>query len=173
MGAEGRAAGWWQGHEAWSNLCAGGTMGVVYGAGSLWNWVLHPAEPGHQSWTLAAGRAWYDALEFDGSRYVGNLGRILNRYATHGTEPNWRLVPARRGLYNPGRLFVLYLGVGGDPWTPDIGKLPRRYRIYDPKTAEVVEESTLEEGAAGVSVIRTGRSEPTVVVFYDPDAEQD
>ena len=24
--------GWWQGHEAWSNLCAGGTMGVVYGA---------------------------------------------------------------------------------------------------------------------------------------------
>ena len=22
-------AGWWQGHEAWSNLCAGGTMGVV------------------------------------------------------------------------------------------------------------------------------------------------
>ena len=34
----GGAIGWWQGHEAWSNLCAGGTMGVVYGAGSLWQW---------------------------------------------------------------------------------------------------------------------------------------
>ena len=29
--------GWWQGHEAWSNLCAGCTMGVVYGA---WDRVL-------------------------------------------------------------------------------------------------------------------------------------
>jgi hypothetical protein len=131
--------------------------------------VLHPDEPGHQRWTFAEGMAWYDALQFEGSRYVGNLGRILNRYATHGAEPNWRLVPARRGLYSPGRLFVLYLSVGGDPWTPSAGKLPRRYRIYDPKTGEVVEESTLPEAA---SVIRTGRSEPTVVVFFDPEAEQ-
>ena len=38
IGAPGRAAGWWQGHEAWNNLTAGGTMGVVYGAGSLWQW---------------------------------------------------------------------------------------------------------------------------------------
>jgi hypothetical protein len=40
-GRRGRAAGWWQGHEAWCNLCAGGSMGVVYGAGSLWQWRLH------------------------------------------------------------------------------------------------------------------------------------
>ena len=24
----GNAVGWWQGHEAWSNLCSGATMGV-------------------------------------------------------------------------------------------------------------------------------------------------
>ena len=42
----GRAVGWWQGHEAWSNLCAGGTMGVGYGAASLWQWRLHADEPG-------------------------------------------------------------------------------------------------------------------------------
>jgi uncharacterized protein DUF4038 len=42
----GKATGWWQGHEAWSNLCAGGTMGVVYGAGTLWQWRLHADEPG-------------------------------------------------------------------------------------------------------------------------------
>ena len=33
-------AGWWQGHEAWLNFTSGGTMGVVYGAGGLWNWTL-------------------------------------------------------------------------------------------------------------------------------------
>ena len=51
----GRAVGWWQGHEAWSNLCAGGTMGVGYGAASLWQWRLHPDEPGHSDYFLAPG----------------------------------------------------------------------------------------------------------------------
>jgi hypothetical protein len=170
MGEDGRAAGWWQGHEAWSNLCAGGTMGVVYGAGSLWNWVRRPDEPGHQRWTIAAGKAWYDALDFEGSRDVGNLGRILNRYATYGAEPDWRTIPARRGLHVPGRLFVLYLSAGGDPWSPSLGELPRRYRVYDPRSGEVVAESTLGDDPG--PVIRTGRSSPTVVVFYEPQAEQ-
>ncbi len=52
----GRAAGWWQGHEAWSNLCAGGTMGVGYGAASLWQWRLHADEPGHTDVLPGPGR---------------------------------------------------------------------------------------------------------------------
>lgn len=170
MGEDGKAAGWWQGHEAWSNLCAGGAMGVVYGAGSLWNWVLRPDEPGHQRWTIAAGKAWYDALEFEGSRHVGNLGRILNGYATHGAEPNWRLVPARRALHVPGKLFVLYLPSGGDPWSPSLGELPRRYRVYDPRSGERLLELSLEQDPG--AVIRTGSREPRVVVFFEPEAEQ-
>lgn len=168
MGAPGKASGWWQGHEAWSNLCAGGTMGVVYGAGSLWNWVHHPGEPGHANWTIAKGAAWTDALNFEGSTHVGNLGKILNSYATNGMEPNWRIAPARRGLYIPGKLFVLYLGNGGNPWVPDASKLPRHFRIYDPKTAEILSEGSLPEDLKSRHTIRTNSSDPRVVVFYTP-----
>ena len=59
----GNGAGWWQGHEAWSNLCAGGTMGVVYGAGSLWQWRVRPDEPGFHPYFLA-----------DRSRLAGGAG---------------------------------------------------------------------------------------------------
>jgi hypothetical protein len=166
MGAEGKAAGWWQGHEAWSNLCAGGTMGVVYGAGSLWNWVLRPGEPGHQDWTLARGQAWYDALGFDGSRYVGLVGKILNRYPTFGMEPNWRIAPARRGLLVPEKLFVLYLGNGGRVWFPDVGKLPRHYRVYDPRTGEILVEDSLEDDLRGFHSLETDAGEPRLVVFF-------
>ena len=62
-----RAAGWWQGHEAWANLCAGGTMGVVYGAGSLWQWKLHPDEVGQSDYFAAPGCGWREALGFESS----------------------------------------------------------------------------------------------------------
>jgi hypothetical protein len=103
---------------------------------------------------------------------VGNLGRILNRYATHGAEPDWRQVPPRRALHRPGQLFVLYLSRGGDPWTPWPERLPRRYRVYDPQTAEVVTEGVLDEDASGAPVIRTGTTDPRVVVFFAPGADQ-
>ena len=48
--------GWWQGHEAWSNLCSGATMGVGYGAASLWQWRLHADEPGHSRLLPGPGR---------------------------------------------------------------------------------------------------------------------
>ena len=76
----GRGAGWWQGHEAWSNLCAGGTMGVGYGAASLWQWRLHADEPGHSDYFLCPDAGWREALDFEGSSYVGN-GR------THPARP--------------------------------------------------------------------------------------
>ncbi|MCG8699860.1 MAG: DUF4038 domain-containing protein, partial [Bacteroidales bacterium] len=167
MGNFEKAAGWWQGHEAWSNLCAGGTMGVVYGAGSLWNWRLHPNEPGHKDWCISPGKAWYEALNFTGSTYVGNVGKILNAYQTTGMEPNWRIAPSRRGLYIPGKLFVLYLTNGGNPWIPRAQLLPRHYRIYDPKTAEVLKQDTLAEGVQGTITFKTDADEPRIVVFYN------
>ena len=36
-GRRGVAEGWWQGHEAWSNVCAGALMGVAYGAAGCGN----------------------------------------------------------------------------------------------------------------------------------------
>jgi hypothetical protein len=169
MGADGKAAGWWQGDEAWSNLCAGGTMGVVYGAGSLWNWILRPGEPGHQDWTVARGRAWSDALEFEGSRYVGLVGKILNQYPTFGMEPSWRTAPARRGLLVPGKLVVLYLGNGGNVWFPEVAALPRRYRVYDPRTGEVLVEASLDEDLEGFHALQTDAGEPRVIVFFNQE----
>ena len=74
-GRRGVAEGWWQGQEAWSNLCAGALMGVAYGAASLWPWRLHPDEPGHGEYFLAEGAGWKEALDFEGSRYVGRWAR--------------------------------------------------------------------------------------------------
>ena len=88
-GRRGVGEGWWQGHEAWSNVCAGATMGVGYGAASLWQWRLHPDEPGHAAYFLAADAGWREALGFEGSRYVGLVGKILDGLPLADAEPCW------------------------------------------------------------------------------------
>lgn len=167
MGSPGKASGWWQGHEAWSNLCAGGTMGVVYGAGSLWNWILYPGEPGYKSWTVAAGAGWREALDFDGSTYVGNVGKILREYDTNGAEPSLRIAPSRRSLWNPGKLLVVYLGNGTKPWFPYWNILPENYRIYDPMTAEVIREGKMNRDSWDNVGLLEGK--PSILILYDQE----
>jgi hypothetical protein len=133
------ARGWWQGHEAWSNLCAGGTMGVVYGAGSLWQWRLHREEPGHTEFFLAEGAGWRDALDFEGSRYVGLVSRILNGLPSADMAPNWEVTLGRRGLLVPGKLFVGYTEEGG-PLMMFGDQVPLRYRVVDPRSGVVLRE---------------------------------
>lgn len=136
----GRAAGWWQGHEAWSNLCAGGTMGVVYGAGSLWQWRLHPDEPGHAPYFLAEGAGWREALDFEGSRYVGLISQILEGLPFADMAPNWQVSLGRRGLLVADRLFIGYADEGG-PWRFMADeRVPRHYRVVDPRTGAVLRE---------------------------------
>jgi hypothetical protein len=132
-GVLGRAAGWWQGHEAWSNLCGGGTMGVVYGAGSLWQWRLHPREPGHAAYFLAEDAGWREALDFEGSRYVGMLSRILEGLPLTDMTPNWQVTLGRRGLLVPDTLYIGYTEAGG-PLKIFGEQVPRRYRVIDPRT---------------------------------------
>ena len=134
-----KASGWWQGHEAWCNLCAGGTMGVVYGAGSLWQWRLHPDEPGHAPYFLAEGAGWREALDFEGSRYVGMISRILDGLPIDDMAPNWQVTLGRRGLLVPGRLYIGYAEEGG-PLMLFGEQVPRRYRVVDPRTGEVLRE---------------------------------
>ena len=141
MGKPGRASGWWQGHEAWSNLCAGGTMGVVYGAGSLWQWRLHPQEPGHQDWCIAAGSGWREALDFPGSAHVGRLSQILDGLPLTDGAPNWQATLGRRGLLVPGRLCIAYQEEGGPLMLFGDG-VPQPYRIVDPSTGAIVAEGT-------------------------------
>lgn len=138
-GKPGRAAGWWQGHEAWSNLCAGGTMGVVYGAGSLWQWKLHPAEKGHAPYFLAENAGWREALDFEGSRYVGLVSRIMEGLPFTDMQPNWQVTLGRRGLLVPGKLYVGYLEEGG-PMMFYGNEVPLRYRVIDPRSGEVTQQ---------------------------------
>lgn len=146
-GRIGRAAGWWQGHEAWSNLCAGGTMGVVYGAGSLWQWRLHPDEPGHAPYFLADGADWRAALDFEGARYVGLVGRLLDRLPFADMAPDWQVTLGRRGLLVPGRLFICYCEEGG-PLMIFGDTVPLHYRVVDPRTGAILSSGVRALNAA-------------------------
>jgi len=163
IGRTGRAAGWWQGHEAWCNLTAGGTMGVVYGAGSLWQWRLHASEPDHADWCTAPGAGWREALDFEGSRYPGLLAKIFDGLPLANMEPNWTCTYGKRGLLVPGKLCVLYLPEGGGVaiCSPEV---PRFYRVFDPKTGNVLREGRLPDTPfAQADDVAAG--EPRVVVF--------
>ena len=142
-------------------------MGVVYGAGSLWNWILYPGEPGHKDWTIAAGAGWKEALEFKGSDYVGNVGKILRAFDTTGMVPNWNIIPPRRGLWIPEKLLVVYLSKGGKPWIPNKSVLPGNFRVYDPKTAKVISSGNLNGKTWDGLVINSG--EPRILIFYSLD----
>jgi hypothetical protein len=145
MTTMGHAAGWWQGSEAWVNLCAGATMGVVYGAGSLWQWRLHPDEPGQEAFFVAPGCGWREALDFEGSRYVGMLGKILASYPLTDAVPDWQVTLGRRGLRRGDAFFLCYSEAGG-PLMIVSDTVPRPYRIYDPRTGDMVASGSRDPG---------------------------
>jgi hypothetical protein len=163
-GRRGKAEGWWQGHEAWSNLCAGGTMGVVYGAGSLWQWVLHPDEPGQAPQFTAEGAGWREALDFEGSTYVGLVGRILAGLPTTDMLPDWESTLCPRGLSVPGRLHIGYAEHGGPLRIFDGANLPRRYRVIDPRSGAVLDEGKRDDPADPVPA---EYGAPLVYVLHD------
>ena len=129
MGWAGNGAGWWQGHEAWRNLCAGGTMGVVYGAGSLWQWRDSLDEP-DQEWAHAAGATWRDALQFPGAAHVGRVNQLLKGLPLDAATPNRSATYGRPALLAPDRFFVCYLQDGGTTAIRD-ERVPRAWSAYD------------------------------------------
>ena len=146
-GRLGKGAGWWQGHEAWSNLCAGGVMGVAYGAGSLWQWLVRADEPGHEPYFRAAGAGWREALDFEGSRYVGLVGTILAGLPTTNLHPCWDVSTRTRGLLDPGVLYIGYAEHGGDWRFLDAdGRVPEPYWLVDPRSGELVSSGVRPAG---------------------------
>jgi hypothetical protein len=165
-----KAIGWWQGHEAWSNLCAGGTMGVVYGAGSLWQWILRPGEPDHGEFFTAPGASWREALHFEGSRYVGLLQRILDGLPTTDMTPMWDRALSTRGVGVPGRVHILYLEANRVLRLPDASKLPRRYTVIDPRDGKVLgsgDVPTVGDGTPFAAITIDEGDGPKVVIFTD------
>ena len=167
-GRLGLAAGWWQGHEAWSNLCAGGTMGVVYGASSLWQWMLRPGEEGQDPLLAAPDTTWREAMDFEGSKYVGLVSHILEGLPFADMAPNWQAALTPRGLLVPGKLYLAYAEDGGPLvlLRAEQEQVPQRYRIVDPRTGAVIGKG---ERLAGQDrqVMPAPHGSPLLFVFSD------
>lgn len=142
----GLAGGWWQGHEAWSNLCAGAAMGVVHGAGSLWQWKLHPDEVGQSPRFSAPGAGWREALSFPGSTVVGLVGRILDGLPMTDARPDWQVVNRPHALLVPDEFLLVYAPDGGDVRFYCEDPVPAPFRIVDPRTGEVLREGVRRPG---------------------------
>ena len=155
IGRPDNAIGWWQGHEAWLNLTAGGTMGVVYGAGSLWNWKIAADEPGWADW-CNSNNSWAEAIEFEGSRYVGFVSRALAGYDITDMTKLPQVGPQAVG--KPGELYIVYLPEGGAVKLAGLeGKLP--YQWFNPRTGEFA-----AGGMAGKKKMTTPSKEPWVLL---------
>jgi hypothetical protein len=159
------ASGWWQGHEAWSNLCAGATMGVVYGAANLWQWKHHPDEPGHSPYFLAATGSWRDALDFPGSTYVGLVRRILDGLPITDMAPDWTTFLSARGLRVPGALQISYQEHGGPLIPMREDGLPMHYRVVDPCSGKTIDEGERIPGQP----IAGAHGSARLVIFCDSD----
>jgi hypothetical protein len=136
---------------------------VVYGAGSLWQWRLHPHEPGHAPFFLAEGVGWREALDFEGARYVGAVSRILDGLPLADIAPNWQVTLGRRGLLLPGRLYIGYSEEGG-PLMMFGEQAPRGYRVIDPRTGAVLREG---RRASAEEWIPDDGGAPRVYICYD------
>jgi hypothetical protein len=155
-------AGWWQGHEAWLNLTSGGTMGIVYGAAGLWQWKLRADEPGWAPWCDAKA-SWEDALAFEGSRYAGLVGRILDGYDLADCGKRIDIGRGRRTLAVPDRFILIYAEHGGNlQITHQAEPLP--YRIVDPKTGGTLSDGSLPGGGTGLTSIDAPSNQPIVFV---------
>lgn len=149
MGEPTRATGWWQGHEAWMNLVSGGTMGVVYGAGGLWNWKIAPDEPGWPEWADSQA-SWSDAIKFEGSRFVGLIGKAFCGYDFTDMQAHPNPCGPGTMLSVPGRFYLIYLPVGG---TVQLDGIPTDlpWRWFNPMTGQFSDEVTLSTEARSFS----------------------
>jgi len=124
--------GWWQGEEAWMQLMHGGTMGVVYGAATLWQWKISTDEKGWPVWTDQA-TSWKEAMQMEGSKYVGLVGKILGELDMTDIEKRWDLADGKPLLAKEGKLYISYLNECGEI---AIKNLPANltYTWINPKT---------------------------------------
>jgi hypothetical protein len=128
------ASGWWQGREAWGQLMHGGTMGVVYGAGGLWQWKITPDEKGWPDWADSKV-SWKEALHLDGSRYVGYVRKALEGLDITDIKKRPDLAGGKRCLAKPGKVYIAYMNDGGSITLEKLKEgLP--YRWFDPKAGQ-------------------------------------
>ena len=138
--------GWWQGEEAWMQLMSGGTMGIVYGAASLWQWKITAEEEGWTAWS-SQPKSWEEALYMEGSVYAGMVGKILSSIDMTNIEKRWDLAGGKPLLAKPGSLYISFLKEGGEI---EIKSLPKgkglQFKWTNPKNGEVVDSGSADSG---------------------------
>jgi hypothetical protein len=151
--------GWWQGHEAWTQLMHGGTMGVVYGAAGLWQWKVSIDEEGWSEWTDQPV-SWETALELEGSTYAGLVSKAFNGFDFVDMEKRLDLTDNKQPLLaKEGVFYVSYLEKGGSITIKNLPEgLP--YYWFNPKTG-VFDNN----GISGInSIFEAPSSEPWVFI---------
>jgi hypothetical protein len=131
--------GWWQGEDAWNQLMNGGTMGVIYGAASLWQWKITPDEPGWPEWTNAPA-SWRQALDFEGGKYVAYVSRAFEGFEFTDMQKRWDLTEGNKPLLaKEGTFYISYLDNGGEISIKNVpSDLP--FYWFDPRAGEFVDE---------------------------------
>lgn len=133
-------------------------MGHVYGAGGLWNWKLSSDEKGWPDWANTDA-AWYDSIEFEGSRYVGYVSKALQGLDITDIERRHDLANGHLALAKPGELYIVYLPEGGEVMLKELNNnLP--YRWFNPKTGTWEMARHIEPG----NVLNSPGSNPWVLI---------
>jgi len=123
-------------------LMSGGTMGVVYGAGGIWQWKVSADEEGWPDWANSQV-SWREALDLEGSRYVGYVARALKGMPITDIEKRSDLAGGKPCLAKPGEIYVSYLDSEGDISLSEL-KPGMPFRWFNPKTGEFAEEGQTE-----------------------------
>ena len=139
MGEGKLGLGWWQGEDAWNQLMNGGTMGVIYGAASLWQWKISPDEPGWPEWTNAP-LSWRQALDLEGGKYVAYISKAFEGFKFTDMKKRWDLTEGNKPLLAiEGVFYISYLDKGGEIKIKNVpADLP--YYWFDPRKGEFVDK---------------------------------
>jgi len=160
IGAPDKATGWWQGHEAWLNFTSGGTMGVIYGAGGLWNWKLTPDEDGWADWANT-NASWEQSIQFEGSKYVGYIGRALEGLDLTDIQRRPDLAYGALALAKESELYIVYLPEGDSVRLGGL-KEPMTYRWFNPREGEWNGSGSMESGV--ITTLDAPDDKPWVLV---------
>ncbi|MGB5361583.1 MAG: DUF4038 domain-containing protein, partial [Eudoraea sp.] len=127
-------------------LMSGGTMGIVYGAASLWQWKITAEEEGWTAWS-SQSKSWKEALYMEGSIYAGMVGKILSSIDMTNIEKRWDLADGKPLLAKPGSLYISFLKEGGEIEIKSLNKgKGLQFNWINPKNGEVVNSGSADSG---------------------------
>jgi hypothetical protein len=135
-------------------------MGVIYGAGGLWNWKLTPDEDGWADWANT-NASWKQSIQFEGSKYVGYLGRALEGLDLTDIQRRPDLAYGALALAKESELYIVYLPEGGSVRLGGL-KEPMTYRWFNPREGEWNGSGAIHSGI--IATLDAPDDEPWVLI---------